>query len=339
MKRWLIILFIVGLGFGYYGYRMIFSSNVKTPDGKDTEIFIPTGADYLTVANKLQEGKFLSDIRAFHMVSRMMNYTHTVKPGRYVLEDGMSSRELITKLRSGDQSPVKFTFVKFRTKDQLAEHVGNKLEMDKDEFLAVLNDKDFLKKHNGLNPETAMTIFIPNTYEMWWNVKPKDFFKRMFSEYKKFWNEERNAKRQKLKLNRLEVMALASIVEEETNKNDEKSKVAGVYLNRIRSGMPLQADPTVKYAVGDFTLRRILNKHLQVDSPYNTYLYPGIPPAPICTPSIPSIEAVLAGERHQYYYFCANIDGSGYHKFSESLSEHNAYAKQYHQMLNQRGIR
>lgn len=318
---------------------MIFSSNVKTADGKNVELFIPTGSDYLAVANQLQGGKLLKDIRAFHMVSRMMNYTHQVKPGRYILKDGMSSRELITKLRSGDQSAVRFTFVKFRTPDQLAEYVGTQLEMTKEEFLGIMNDPDFLKKHSGLTPETAMTVFIPNTYEVWWNIKPKAFFERMFSEYKKFWNDERNAKRQKLKLNRLEVMALASIVEEETNKNDEKPKVAGLYLNRIRKGMLLQADPTVKFAVGDFALRRILNKHLQVDSPYNTYIYPGVPPAPICTPSIPSIDAVLNEEKHNYFYMCANIEGTGYHKFSESLTEHNAYAKLYHQMLNQRGIK
>ncbi|MEM6807406.1 MAG: endolytic transglycosylase MltG, partial [Bacteroidota bacterium] len=284
MKRWLLILFILGLIAAYTGYRSAFSSNIKTPEGKEVELFIPTGSDYKVVTDKLQEKKLLNNMASFHGMAEFMNYTHQVKPGRYIIKDGMSNRELLVKLRSGDQSAVKFTFVKFRTQDQLADYVGKQLEMSKEDFLAVMKDRDFLRKYNGLTPETAMTVFIPNTYQLWWNIKPKDFFKRMFTEYKSFWNEERNAKRQKLKLNRLEVMALASIVEEETNKNDEKAKVAGVYLNRIRKGMLLQADPTVKYAVGDFSLRRILNKHLQIDSPYNTYLYPGIPPAPICTP-------------------------------------------------------
>ena len=211
--------------------------------------------------------------------------------------------------------------------------------MSDSDFLAVLNDAEFLKKHNGLTPETAITVFIPNTYEVWWTEKPREFFERMFNEYKKFWNEERNTKREKLRLNRLEVMTLASIVEEETNKNDEKERMAGVYLNRVRNSWPLEADPTVKFAVGDFTIKRVLNKHLQTDSPYNTYLYPGIPPGPICTPSIPSIDAVLNGERHDYMFFCARIDGSGYHYFSKTLAEHNAYAQKYRQMLDQRGIR
>jgi UPF0755 protein len=161
----------------------------------------------------------------------------------------------------------------------------------------------------------------------------------MFREYDRFWTDARNDKRQQWGLNRLEVMILASIVEEETNRNDEKADVAGVYLNRIRKGWPLEADPTVKFAVGDFTLRRILNKHLQTDSPYNTYLYPGLPPGPICTPSIPSIDAVLNGNRHDYMFFCAKIDGSGYHHFSQTLAEHEAYARQYREMLNRQGIR
>ena len=323
----------------YYASPVIFSSSVSTKGGEKQEFLIPTGSDYVTVAEKLKEEKLITDVRGFHRLADWMNYPANVKPGRYVLEDGMSLRQLITKLRSGDQQPLRFTFVKFRTKDQLAEYVGKKMEMSKDDFIAVLNDREFLSKHNGLTPETAMTIFIPNTYEVWWTEKPRDFFKRMFSEYKKFWNEDRNNKRKKLGLNRLEVMTLASIIEEETNKNDEKKRIAGVYLNRVRKRWPLEADPTVKYAVGDFAIKRVLKSHLQIDSPYNTYLYPGIPPAPICTPSIPSIEAVLDGERHNYMFFCAKIDGSGYHHFSKTLGEHNAYARQYHQMLNSRNIR
>ena len=338
-SRWILFGLLIAGAVLFYLYRMIFSTNVSTPEGKPYEFLIPTGADYAMVAEKLKTEKIITDAQAFHWVSQMMEYTHNVKPGRYVFEDGMSTRGLISLLRSGNQKPVRFTFVKFRTKEQLADYVGTKLEMSAADFLAVLNDKDFLKKHNGLTPETAITVFIPNTYEVWWTEGPRDFFERMFNEYKRFWNEERNAKRENLRLNRLEVMTLASIVEEETNKNDEKERMAGVYLNRVRKGWPLEADPTVKFAVGDFTIKRVLNKHLQTDSPYNTYLYPGIPPGPICTPSIPSIDAILNGERHDYMFFCARIDGSGYHYFSKTLAEHNAYAQKYRQMLNERGIR
>lgn len=341
----LIVLAVVAF-IGYNYANKIFGNNITTPDGKPYALYIPpsahdfkrAGIDYQEVGQLLLENKLIRDPEDFHWVAEQMNYPRHVYPGRFILQDGMSNRELITLLRSGQQTPMDFTFVKFRTKEQLAAYVGEKLAMTPQQMLDVFQDTEFLKKHSGLTPETAMAIFIPNTYELYWNISPREFFDRMFTEYKRFWNDSRNAKREKIGLNRLEVMTLASIVEEETNKNDEKPRVAGVYLNRIKLKMPLQADPTVKFAVGDFSLRRILNKHLQIDSPYNTYLYPGIPPAPICTPSIPSIDAVLNGEKHNYLYFCANIEGSGYHKFSETLSEHERYADQYRAMLNQRGI-
>ncbi len=336
---WLVILSAVTyLGYTRV-YQPIFAANVQTTDGKPIEFYIYTGWDYRLVGQELLKQKLITDVEAFHWVAEQMNYPRHVYPGRYLIEDGMSTRELVTLLRSGKQTPISFTFVKFRTVDQLAEYVGEKLEMSALELRQVLENPDYLKKFNGITPDIALTIFIPNTYELYWNIKPKAFVERMFKEYQAFWNESRNAQRKKLKLNRLEVMTLASIVEEETNKNDEKSRVAGVYLNRVRQRWPLEADPTVKFAVGDFTLRRILNSHLQTDSPYNTYLYPGIPPGPICTPSISSIDAVLKAERHDYMFFCAKIDGSGYHHFSESLAQHNAYAREYHRMLNQRGIR
>lgn len=336
---WLIILG-GGLFFAYqFVYQPLFGSNVKTPEGKDLEFFIPRGFDYKEVGDKLLEGKIIRDPRSFHWLAKKMNYPNHVYPGRYILKDGMSNRELIGLLRSGKREAIDFTFVKFRTKEDLAKHVDERMEMSAKEFLEVMNDEEFLRKHGGLTPELAMMVFIPNTYRVHWHITPKEFFKKMYKEYQKFWNEERNDKREKFKLTRREVMTIASIVEEETNKNDEKARVAGVYLNRVRKRWPLEADPTVKYAVGDFGLKRILNKHLEFDSPYNTYLYPGIPPGPICTPSIPSIDAVLDAERHDYMFFCARIDGSGYHQFSETLAAHNAYARKYHQMLNQMGIR
>ena len=335
----LLILAVVAVLFIIPWYQKVFSSAVQTEDGKPQDFFIYEGWDYVKVGEELKSKGFITDPEGFHWVSEQMNYPNHVYSGRYVIKDGMSNRELVSLLRSGQQVPINFTFVKFRTKDQLASYVGEKLMMNSQELLDVMNDSEFLKKHNGLTPETAMAIFIPNTYEMYWNAEPREFYERMFKEYKRFWNDDRNAKRQKWGLNRLEVMTLASIIEEETNKNDEKERMAGLYLNRIRDKWPLQADPTVKYAVGDFTIKRVLNRHLQVDSPYNTYLYPGIPPAPICTPSIPSIDAVLNAERHDYMFFCAKIDGSGYHHFSQTQAEHTNYANQYRAMLDRRGIK
>lgn len=336
---WLLIS-VAALYIGYTRvYQPIFSPNTRTADGKPAEFFIHTGWDYRLVGQELLKQKLITDVEAFHFVAEQRNFPRHVYPGRYLIEDGMSTWELVTLLRSGKQTPMDFTFVKFRSTDQLAEYVGENLEMSSTELKQVLNNEEFLKKFNGLTPDIALTIFIPNTYELYWNIGPEEFVQRMYREYKAFWNESRNAARNKWNLSRLEVMTLASIVEEETNKNDEKPRVAGVYLNRVRKNWPLEADPTVKFAVGDFTLRRILNSHLQTDSPYNTYLYAGIPPGPICTPSISSIDAVLNAERHDFMFFCARVDGSGYHQFSETLAQHNAYAREYHNMLNQRGIR
>jgi len=336
---WLGLLLVVAyIGYARI-YQPIFAPNVSTPEGRPTEFFIYKGWDYRLVGQELLGQKLIDDVQAFHFVAEQMNYPRHVYPGRYIIENGMSTRELVTLLRSGRQTPIDFTFVKFRTPDQLAQYAGEKLEMNARELRLLLQDAGYLKQFNGLTPDIALTIFIPNTYELYWNISPKDFVERMFREYKAFWNEARNEQRRKYRLSRLEVMTLASIVEEETNKNDEKPRVAGVYLNRVRKKWPLEADPTVKYAVGDFTLRRILNSHLQTDSPYNTYLYPGIPPGPICTPSVSSIDAVLNAEDHDYMFFCAKADGSGYHHFSETLTQHNAYAREYHRMLNQQGIR
>ncbi len=337
------ILLLILLAVAYFGYRHIyqpiFSPNVQTEEGKPQEFFIYKGWDYQRVGQTLMKQKLIRDVEAFHWVAEQMNYPRHVYPGRYLIEDGMSTRELVQLLRSGKQTPMNFTFVKFRTKEQLAKYAGKQLEMSSRDLLLLLNDPEYLKRFNGLRPDIALTIFIPNTYELYWNIEPKEFVQRMYAEYKRFWNDNRNRQRQALRLSRLEVMALASIVEEETNQNDEKPTVAGVYLNRVRKKWPLEADPTVKYAVGDFALRRILNKHLQTDSPYNTYLYPGIPPGPICTPSISSIDAVLNAPDHDYMFFCAKADGSGYHHFSETLAQHNAYAREYHRMLEQRGVK
>lgn len=330
---WIAILALAVL-VGYRYFQLVFSPNVTTPDGKSYELYVPTGSDYRMVGDQLLRNKLLNNPEAFHWVSERMNYPRNVRPGRYIIENGMSTRELVTLLRSGKQSPIRFTFVKFRTQEQLAEYVDEKFEMTAGQLLEVMQDKEFLNKHNGLTPQTSIAVFIPNTYEVYWNITPRDLFERMYKEYQAFWSDSRNGKREKLGLNRVEVMTLASILEEETNKDDEKARMAGVLMNRIRGRIPLQADPTVKYAVGDFTLTRILFEHLQKDSPYNTYMYPGIPPGPICTPSIPSIEAVLNCEKHSYIFYCAKIDGSGYHHFSQTLAEHNQYAAQYHSMLD-----
>lgn len=341
--RWIVLTLLLAVVVAYFGfYQPIFGTNVRLEgDATEKEFFIRPGTTYEQVGKKLIDDKILIDARSFHRVAKMMNYPRNVHSGRYVIEDGMSNRELVTRLRSGSQTPVQYTFIKFRSVEELAEHTSQRLAMSPMELLNVLQNETFLKKVGGvgLTPGNVLAIFIPNTYEMYWDINPEQFVERMYKEYRAFWNEGRNAKADQWGLTRLEVMTLASIVEEETNKEDERPTVAGLYLNRVRKGWKLEADPTVKFAVGDFTLRRLLYSHLEVDSPYNTYMYEGIPPGPICTPSIPSIDAVLNGERHDYMYMCARTDGSGYHHFSKTLQEHNNYASQYHNFLDTQGIR
>lgn len=336
----LIAAFVFGIMFVYPKYKMVFAPSIGLATGEEQEFFIDRGMGYTDVGKKLLEEKLIADPEGFHWVAERMNYPNHVYPGRYIIKDGMSNRELVTLLRSGKREPIRYTFVKFRTTQEAAEHAGKYFSFGKSEMLQVFNDAEFLKQYSDLTPETALTVFIPNTYEIYWHTTPQEFYARMHKEYKSFWDRnDRNEKRKKWGLNRMEVMTLASIIEEESNKNDEKPRIAGVYLNRVRNKWPLEADPTVKYAMKDFAIRRILNSHLEFDSPYNTYKYPGIPPGPICTPSIPSIDAVLNAERHEYMFFCARADTSGYHHFSKTLSEHNAYASTYHEFLNRIGIR
>jgi UPF0755 protein len=225
-----------------------------------------------------------------------------------------------------------------RKKEDLAGKLSFQIEADSLDFIKCWNDREFLKSLNT-TPDRVFMIFIPNTYEFWWTTDAYEFTRRMYKEFDAFWNDERKHKARSLGLSVNEVIILASIVEKETQKNDEKPSIAGVYLNRLRKNWPLQADPTVVYAVGDFEMKRVLTVHTQIESPYNTYRYRGLPPGPIYMPSIASIDAVLNYKKHDYMFFCAKADMSGYHAFSRTLAEHNRYAKAYQQALNSRSIR
>lgn len=285
----------------------------------------------------LTDSSFIIDSESFDWVARQKNYPQLVKAGRFKIRHGMSNNQIVNLLRSGAQEPVKITVNKVRSMRKLAEAVGSKLEADTDELYRLLTDNSYLSKF-GKTRETAFTLFITDTYHFNWNTSAEQFIERMYAETVKFWDDKRREKADAVKLTPDEVYTLASIVEEETIKNDEKPDVAGVYLNRIRIGMPLQADPTVKYAVGDFEIKRILNKHLEVNSPYNTYKHRGLPPGPICIPSKSSIDAVLNYNKHKYLYFCAKADFSGYHAFARNLIEHNANAEKYRKALNKNKI-
>jgi UPF0755 protein len=244
---------------------------------------------------------------------------------------------LVRLLRSGNQTPVKVTFNNVRTKEDLAEKITRNLEINENQFMKFVMDSVYIRKF-GFEEETIISMFIPNTYEVWWNTSPENLFDRMYREYENFWTEARKEKARNLGLNQVEVSTLASIVQAETQKSDERARVAGVYMNRLRIRMPLQADPTLVFAIGDFSIKRVLNVHKEIESPYNTYKYAGLPPGPINLPEISALDAVLNYEDHQYLYFCAKDDFSGYHAFATNLTDHMNNARRYQNALNKAKI-
>ncbi len=290
------------------------------------------------VVKKLEASRSVKNMKSFIKTAEKLDYPANIVSGRYELVDGMSNRELLHKLINGRQTPIRITFNNIRTKEILAQRLSDQLRMDSAAMFRVLDDEEILSCY-GLNPATAVCLFIPNTYEVYWDISPENLLERMKREYDKFWTEDRLMKLNDVGLDRIEVSILASIVEEETIKKDEKPIVAGLYLNRIHKGIPLQADPTVKFAHQDFSLKRVYKKHLTIDSPYNTYKYAGLPPGPIRIPSIESIDAVLNYQDHNYYYMSAKEDFSGYHNFALTLEEHNQNAEKYRRELNRRGIK
>ncbi|WP_418172464.1 endolytic transglycosylase MltG [Alistipes indistinctus] len=300
-------------------------------------VYVPTGASFTQLMDSLRRHEVLRNETAFARMACRHGLDTPLKAGRYELKEGMSYVRTVRMLRLGWQVPVRVTFNNIRTPDRLAGVLARKLEPDSAAWLAALTS-DSLARVYGLTPQTILTLCIPNTYEFFWNTSPDTFLQRMRQESDKFWTS-RDAKLSRSGLTRQQAYILASIVYEETKRKNEMPRVAGVYVNRLKRGMPLQADPTVKYAVGDFALRRVLNRHLEVDSPYNTYKYPGLPPGPICMPSIDALDGVVDFENHDYLYFCAKDDLSGAHAFARTLAEHNRNAQAYARALNRRGIR
>lgn len=334
---WILLSLILLAGAGSFVYYKVFGPNTGDMH-KGEYLYIPTGASYLLVFDELVNGGYIEDPASFDILAKRANYHNNVKAGKFKIPTGISSYDLIRKLRSGKQEPVKLVINKLRTKEDFVSLIAPQLEADSSELKAVLNDNELLKTY-GFDTSTALAGIIPDTYEFYWNTSAEKIYSRLIDYYNRFWTEERKQKAFAKSITPLQVMVLASIVEEETNKADERPTVASVYLNRLKFGMKLQADPTVKYAVNDFTLRRILNVHLEYDSPYNTYMYAGLPPGPITTPSKSSINAVLNAKETDYVYFCAKEDFSGYHNFASSYKEHMKNARIYQKALNEQGIK
>lgn len=322
---------ILLISFSFYAFQICYSPNFLV--GKeDRLLLIPPDASFKTVQQKLHDGDLVQDLMSFSFLARLTGYTDQIKPGRYILKANMTNLQVLKVLRSGKQEPVRITFNNVRIISDLSEKITKNLGMTPAEFEAALI-AFAMNNPYGFNKDNVMAMFIPNTYEVYFNVAPETLIKRMYSEYELFWSAERKEKAKQVGLTQIEVSILASVVQAETIKSAEAPIIAGLYLNRLSKGIALQADPTLVFAVGDFSLKRVLNEHKQIDSPYNTYMYPGLPPGPINMPTIGSIDAVLNYTKSNYYYMCAKEDFSGNHNFTNSFEEHMINASRYQKAL------
>lgn len=343
IKRILVFIVLAGLVaagiFSYYVYKTVFLPNTGF-ENETAYVFVSSEKSYKEVRNQLEP--LLINIESFDKVAQKKGYIANVKPGKYAIKKGMNNNDIVNSLRSNN-IPIKISFNNQETLANLAGRIAEQIEADSSSLFKKMTEEPFLTQ-NGFNSENALNMFIPNTYEFYWNSSAETFRERMLTEYNRFWNEERKEKAAKLELNPHQVMHLAAIVQKETARVDERPRVAGVYLNRLRVGMLLQADPTVIFAIKkktrdfDTIIKRVLFKDLEIDSPYNTYKYPGIPPGPIAMPDISSIEAVLNPESHDYFYFVADVSNPGYHLFAKSLAQHNRNRQQYINWVNKQGI-
>jgi len=328
-----IIAIVISVTWILITHPKLYNLNVK----KTVMVYIRGNSDYAQVLELLKSQNILENVNTFNWLALRKNYPAKIIPGAYKLEAGWSNNKILDVLCSGIQTPIRVTFNNIRLRENLAGRLAHCFESDSASFLSWLKN-DSLARSMGFTHETFPCIFIPNTYEFYWTTPPKKFIERMKREYDNFWNDVRKEKAKKLGLSVREVITLASIIQEETTMREEKPKIAGVYLNRLHKNWLLQADPTVKFALGDFSIKRVLRKYTTIDSPYNTYKYKGLPPGPINFPEIQSIDAVLNAEKTDYMYFCAKEDFSGYHNFSKTLTEHIEYAKSYQEALNNNKI-
>ena len=299
-------------------------------------INVPPGTDYTALVDSLDSHHCIPNHTTFHAIARLRRLPSHIKPGSYLLTPKTHVIQMIQKIYSGNQDPLRITINKHRTLQHLCQFLGTRLTLNPDSLLLLLQSDEICKEY-GETPQTIIGLFLQNTYEMYWTTSPTALLVRMKRESDYFWDKRKN-QLQSIGLTRQQVLTIASIVEEETNADDEKEDIASVYLNRLRIGMPLQADPTVKYALGDFSIRRIRGNMLDYDSPYNTYRYAGLPPGPICIPSVSSIDAVLKNKKTDYLFFCAKEDFSGKHNFAATSSEHSSNAQRFHNALNNRNI-
>tara|TARA_R110002049_G_scaffold306635_1_gene505464 strand:+ start:40449 stop:41492 length:1044 start_codon:yes stop_codon:yes gene_type:complete len=330
---------VVAAFFAYYVYNAMFKPN--TAFNNDVAyIYVATDSGYNDVRNQLEP--LLKDIETFDALAERKKYNANIKAGKYAIKKGMNNNDIINSIRSNNL-PVTLSFNNQETLEKLAGRIANQIEADSLSLLSAMKSPSFLKEA-GFTNATALGMYLPNSYEFFWNTSAEEFRSRMLKEYNRFWNDSRNAKAKSIGLSRDKVIALASIVYEESKQASEQPRIAGVYMNRIRIGMPLQADPTLKFAAyqlpqyKDTVIKRVLNVHKDIESPYNTYKNAGLPPGLIAMPDLSAIDAVLNFEKHQYLYFAADAKHFGFHKFAKTLSQHNVNAREYQRYLSSQGI-
>jgi UPF0755 protein len=337
LVRVFIVLMVIAAIGGVYLWFGVINKKIEL-NGKPLVIYVRTGEGYEQLIQQIEESKAVENMWLFKKLAEFRNLPANVYEGRYTINEEMGYNDLIVYFRTGKIDEVAVDFHSIRTKDELAERVSKQIEASKDSLLDLLNDDQYMSKF-GLNSENALVLFLPNTYKMFWNTGADKFIKRMAKEYKKFWTAERKEKAKKQGLSQSEVSVLASIVmAEQSKRTEEWPIIAGLYLNRLRTGMPLQSDPTAVYASGDFTIKRVTHDILAINSPYNTYKNTGLPPGPIYLPAQGAIDAVLNAQKHNYFYMCASGDGSFKHNFASTLKEHNQNAQLYWRQLDKQNI-
>lgn len=334
VKSGIILLALTTFATIFWSYKAVFSKNISIADSKSIEVFIENQKTLSSLVNDSSGlNKVLIRPKTLLITAWAKRFKGSIPPGLYLIKDGMSNNDVVNIFRSGIQKPILLTFNNVRTKADLAGNISKQIMADSLDLINLFNNDKFISDF-GFNSYTATCPFLPDTYEVYWTLTPKELYRRMVLEYNRFWNDERQKKAEILSLSKNEIITLASIVNEESNLISEQPIIAGLYLNRLKRGYLLQADPTLKFAIGDFNKKRIINDDKRIESPYNTYKYKGLPPGPIRIPTKEAIDAVLNHKSHNYLYMCAKADFSGEHHFSETLKEHLNYAKQYQRTLN-----
>jgi len=316
-------------------YSWIYSPSLINPQKDSLFFYVRTGSQYPRVYMEFKKSGWLKYDRGFDWVAKRKDYPANVKPGRYLLLKGMSNAQIVDILRSGRQTEVNLVFNTTRHFDRLAGVISKQIEADSASLISAFRDSIVIRSF-GFTPDKWRAMFIPNTYRFLWNTNAEQFLSRMNQEFQAFWNPARESRLKEIGLDKFQLMSLAAIVQEETFKPEDMPVVAGVYMNRIKKGIRLQADPTVIFALGDYSIRRVLQSHLTVNSPYNTYLHAGLPPGPIRIPSVQAIDACLNYQKHDYLYFCAKEDFSGFSVFARSYNEHLVNARKYRRAISRR---